>query len=427
MDRIFRIRNSVMDYLSPRANRRRTMGPSTPSNKATSLMRTLPEALSEPRNRKGQAVVAGRVSKKYLSPSDTKRSHQARRRNVIREDAYEAETEDGYRDSLDNASESSIGVSPADSSSQQPIGDLESEIMENFQEEGQGEEDEELNLNGNDESELSSEAKVKFFLDRQNEIAKRQEELDRIKKEDWHEDEAALFHKLTMRGYEPLLPSNWAYDFRTCPSQLFTQNMNQTFLNSASGNDFRAINALSSLITLGGRVRSLIECHKPQEQLIKKELDNYVKWSERDGNYNTKRFLPRLSIVAGHPDQEIPNITRAITDQLRFLAIRHRQALALPHPGRLNELGEVEVFMRPPPVLYGVIIAHCITLFVTLDSSKVDAQIRTIAHFDFSNADMDVWNSFAVAILVCMVRNKIMENMDLLESESESPDTDPDS
>ena len=169
-----------------------------------------------------------------------------------------------------------------------------------------------------------------------------------------------------------------------------------------------------------------MDVRKPQEQLIKRELENYIKWSEKDGGYAKKRFLPLLCIVAGRPRQPLPAISKLITDQLEFLAIRHRQVLALPATEIATGMGEVQIFSRPPPVLYGVIISHCITVFVTLDSSKQDAKPKTIAHFDFSDKDMDVWNGFALAILICMVRNHLMAMRDEMEDESGEEEIDPD-
>ncbi len=180
------------------------------------------------------------------------------------------------------------------------------------------------------------------------------------------------------------------------------------------------------MITLGSRVRDLLEVRKPPEKLIKKELENYIKWSERDGGYAKQRFIPLLTLVTGHPGQELPDISKAITDQLRFLAQQHRRALALPAPGRLTDTGEVEIFSKPPPVLYGMIIAQSIVVFVTLDSATPVANVQTIAHFDFSKKNLDVWNGFALAILVCMVRNHLMARVDEMQPESTKEEKDPD-
>jgi hypothetical protein len=179
------------------------------------------------------------------------------------------------------------------------------------------------------------------------------------------------------------------------------------------------------LITLGGRVRALLECRKPQEQLIKKEIEKYIKWSERDGGYDSKRFIPLLCMVAGQPNQDLPTISKAITDQMEFLALRHRQTVV---PSLLYQInpGDAQTFPMEPPVVYGIIIAHCVTVFLTLDSGNPDAKPKTVAHFDFSDKNMDVWNGFAIAILVCMVRNQLMANKWMMETDDEETDSDPD-
>lgn len=409
-----------MEYLSP-AKRRHTLLLATPSPNPTDMQRPI-QPMTEPRNRKGEAIIAGRVSKKYLSPSDTRRS--------VRKSRSKTDSDDEYVDDLKDEQGSVIQVSrkvikPEDSSSQVKAFSTGGNGSSMPTEEGEDSPDD-MDLDSDEESELDAEAKVHQFLDRQTELARRQEALERIKEGDWHEDEITLFQKLSLRGLEPLLPAHWSFDFRTCPSTIFSSKEEETFINAQSGNEFRATNALSSLVTLGGRVRALLECHRPQEQLIRKELENYVKWSERDGGYANKRFIPLLCLVAGHPTQNLPVLVKHITDQLEFLALKHRQALALPPPGRLNEGGEAEMFSRPPPVVYGVIISHCVAVFVTLDSGKLDAKPKTIAHFDFSNKDMDVWNGFALAILVCMVRNQLMGMKDEMESDHEDEEVDPD-
>jgi len=51
--------------------------------------------------------------------------------------------------------------------------------------------------------------------------------------------EIALFQKLNMRGFEPLLPGTWKMDFKTIPGPLFTDNDEEVFIGSTSGHDFR--------------------------------------------------------------------------------------------------------------------------------------------------------------------------------------------
>ncbi len=179
-------------------------------------------------------------------------------------------------------------------------------------------------------------------------------------------------------------------------------------------------------MTLGGRVRDLGMVGKRPEELIKKELNRYVKWSEQDGGYADRRFIPVLAIVAGKPNQAIEDLSKSVTAQLEHLALIHRRSLSYAAPGHVNKSGEVEMFVRPPPLLYGIIITGPIFVFVTLDSSDPNAQVRTIADFNFNNRDLDVWNGFALAIIIIAARNYLISIKDDMELESPEEEDDPD-
>lgn len=188
--------------------------------------------MTEPRNQKGKATIAGRVSKKYLSPSDTKRS--------TRKSRSRSDSEDENTDNLEDEQASVTQIShkvitPEDSSSQvKTPSDGDSATSEE-------EEDtpDDFELDSEEESELDAEAKVHQFLDNQTELARHREALERIKDGEWHEDEIALFMKLSMRGFEPLIPTHWSFDFRTCPRTVFSSNVDETLINAKSGNEFR--------------------------------------------------------------------------------------------------------------------------------------------------------------------------------------------
>jgi hypothetical protein len=109
---------------------------------------------------------------------------------------------------------------------------------------------------------------------------------------------------------------------------------------------------------------------------------------------------------------------------MNFLAERHREAFAHPEPVA-NAAGALEMYSQPLPLLYGVIVAHCVIVMVALDPLDPLHKVKTIAHFDLSDGEMDVWNGLAIAILACTVRNKMMEHleeMDLSDDESSDPD-----
>jgi hypothetical protein len=185
-----------------------------------------------------------------------------------------------------------------------------------------------------------------------------------------------------------------------------------------------AIKALQSLLTLGVRVRDNITVDAPTERLMAREIRSYIKWSEKDGGYYNMRFLPVLTVVAAQSGQSIDSISTDLNNQMKFLAKRHRHHLAILPAGRINELGEIEMYTRKPPLLYGIIVAQTMVIFFTLDSANPDATVRHLTHSQFADKKMDVWNEFAIAFTVIMARNYIMSIKD--ELELDDPDSDPD-
>ncbi len=237
MDQLLKLKDSFVGYLSPSANRRHSvMAASTPDGRQTSIKRPF-HPTTEPRNNKERAIIAGRVSKKYFSPSDTqrfsRRSFGKSKRHRHSDEEYEEEVED----ELESTTHQTRSELTPDDSASQVIPRSESGTALTVL----AEDEEDPDFDSGEESQLDAEAKVHQFLDRQTELARRQETLDRIRQEDWHEDEVALFQKLNMRGFEPLLPSTWSFDFRTCPETIFSSKDEETFINSASGNDFRGM------------------------------------------------------------------------------------------------------------------------------------------------------------------------------------------
>jgi len=54
----------------------------------------------------------------------------------------------------------------------------------------------------------------------------------------WSEDAVFLFQKLGMRGFEPLMPSAWSFDFVMMPPMMFTDNIDKAYIKSACGKDY---------------------------------------------------------------------------------------------------------------------------------------------------------------------------------------------
>ncbi|KAH8808878.1 hypothetical protein F5884DRAFT_882726, partial [Xylogone sp. PMI_703] len=271
-----------------------------------------------------------------------------------------------------------------------------------------------------------TEEKETESLDRQAELALRIKEIQAVRNGErggkWHKDEEFLFERLAMRSYEPLLPSDWRIDFSTFPEDLFTGKTKEALINY---NFASSVRALQSLVTLGARVKEKYEIYLPAEKIMAKEIQNYIKWSETDGDYANLRFIPVITVLAARPGDKYDVIHKAIVDQLRFLALQHRQALSLPAPGRINTKGEVVLYSRRPPLLYGIMCAKTMAFIVTLDSADSKSEGRFITHFDFKELGKDVWNGLAIAIVVMCARNYMMSIKDELQPEEESS-SDPD-
>ena len=82
----------------------------------------------------------------------------------------------------------------------------------------------------------ADEAKFKFDLEK----AKRWAHAVKLPLGQWADAERDLYFRLAMRGFEPLIPSNWKSDFMTLPESLFSsQDADDAIIRSMSDRDFR--------------------------------------------------------------------------------------------------------------------------------------------------------------------------------------------
>ena len=76
-------------------------------------------------------------------------------------------------------------------------------------------------------------------IDMEAERAQRHAAAQEVEQGDWTDAEVALFQRLSMRGFEPLLPGTWRMDFKTIPDPLFTDKDDEVFIGSINGHEFR--------------------------------------------------------------------------------------------------------------------------------------------------------------------------------------------
>ena len=83
------------------------------------------------------------------------------------------------------------------------------------------------------DEEPTAEEKVLDYIDRQEMFAaRRQAVAEANANADFDHAEAALFNRLAMRSFEPLIPAEWHPDFPTLPPVLYAREAEDEFINS---------------------------------------------------------------------------------------------------------------------------------------------------------------------------------------------------
>lgn len=168
---------------------------------------------------------------------------------------------------------------------------------------------------------------------------------------------------------------------------------------------------------LGRRVHDrYVNRSGPPEAQMRQWIGKYVEWTEKDGGYYTKKFIPVLCLVEGRWHASAAETTKRLQDQMNFHAESWRRSLLRQSP-IVNELGETEIYFRRPPLIYGILYIQAKALFVTLDSSDPQAKIRDIHVCDFLDTSKHFWHAVSVAIVAKIAQKYMMSIIDTLEDD----------
>ncbi|GIJ99899.1 hypothetical protein Aspvir_003912 [Aspergillus viridinutans] len=238
----------------------------------------------------------------------------------------------------------------------------------------------------------------------------------------WSEVEKQLFYRIAMRGFEPLLPKQWHYDFSTLPNPLFAVSGEKPspLINAIRGSEFYAIRSLSVLFSLGGYVRDCNLVHRRPEPIIKRAISKYIRWAVYDaGLHVSSNAIPLYAIGARKRGESTVKAVVKVNRRLQKLADRFRSAYGLASATKALVVPANRAKARAPnrpPLLTGFVISGPVVAILTLntDPSAANGQRGTedshfICQLDLSEQGQDVWNSLAVAISVMHIRNTMME------------------
>lgn len=210
--------------------------------------------------------------------------------------------------------------------------------------------------------------------------------------------ERELFLHCGMRGFEPIIPEHWQFDFRTLPECLFLspEDEGRPLLYASGSPDFHGIRALTNLFSVSGRVRDCRVLDTRPETQIRRGLRNFLRWAIRDSKVRrTSGATPIYSILCKKRGESTLDAVKRLNRRLRSLANGYR---GTDHR----------------PLLIGFAIAGPICLVVTYDTNPDN---RTEGHsgpkflcqLDMSDQSQDVWNSLTLAIVVNHIRETMAQ------------------
>ena len=230
-----------------------------------------------------------------------------------------------------------------------------------------------------------------------------------MRAEGWDDDHINLVQHIAMRGFEPIMPGHWKFEYRTFPDGLFSDEDEGTAIGSVCGNHFHATKALDPLLVLGGWVRDRagpLKGRVTPEMEVRKKLKEYIKWADRDSGLDKETAIPILTIEnkPSHISSEV--LANNAKRKLAALATRYREAFRVRQSIENSPRSHASTILSDPlPTLYAIIASHTLIALVAYNPNDTEPEVKSVAFFDMKDNKYDVWNSLALAIIVCHCRN----------------------
>ncbi|KAL4821305.1 hypothetical protein BDW67DRAFT_180007 [Aspergillus spinulosporus] len=269
--------------------------------------------------------------------------------------------------------------------------------------------DDEDKDNEDEDYQIPDNERATVLFDFNRERDKRLADVTNIPEGRYTEQEKELFLQLAMRGFEPLAPKHWQFDFPTLPDSLFPEEgkkQSEPIITISRSTTFYAIKALNNLFSLSGRVRDCSIVGKDPEALIKQTISRYIRWALYDVNLEINRAsMPIHVLHAQRKNESVRDALERLNRRMKKLALRHRTALAASDASNNNKL----------PLLIGFLICGPVVALMTFDLNLIkgtpedeETNGKFFSQFDFSEKGQDVWNSLSIAIVVMHIRSSMV-------------------
>lgn len=232
----------------------------------------------------------------------------------------------------------------------------------------------------------------------------------------WDDDHIALVHKIAMRGYEPLLPQHWKLAWSWMPDALFEED-DEAFLTSLEGRMLLGSKALESLFGLGGwvRDREMLGGRITAESQTRRMIKKYMKWVDEDAGLDPETSLPLMVLECKPTNIPAAHLQANAKVKLAALASRWAEALHV-HPSIEDQPSTPRsarsMLSQPLPTLYTIIASGTVIALVAYNPNDPEPEVKSMAFFPMKDKSYDVWNSLALAITVCHLRNVRMRIAD---------------
>lgn len=232
---------------------------------------------------------------------------------------------------------------------------------------------------------------------------------EELREAGWDDDYITLIQRIGLRGREPVFPAYMKFEYRFMPDGLFAHD-DEAFVGSVRNSHFKASKAIQRLFDLGGHVRDckLIHGDEARAELeVQRHVKDYIKWAETDSGLDMQTAIPVLVQIyeeAGTPGDVFKAIAEA---ECRALAKRWKKALQVARSVEFSpassRVSDGTLLSYELPTLYALVACDSIVAFMAYRADTDEC--TPMAFFNYNEKDYDVWNSLALAILVCHVRN----------------------
>lgn len=237
----------------------------------------------------------------------------------------------------------------------------------------------------------------------------------------WSGPDLDLYRAIHLRGLEPLMPREWAREILALPYELFTENDEAAFIRSRSRSP-HGPNDMLKLMLMGGYIRSLFDTEH-LERRFKMTVRDFETWTLTDIRHMKLRRWKRkkvltLAVITAPKFSE--------HDVLMRKTIRKFEKMEAKWKVILEGTG------RDVPPLYAIIHSGYVTAIMAYvpDHARHEGlddhiKMKTIAFITtWDQREYDVWNAFAIAIVIVHARNVLMKAVEgfAFHKEEESGD-----